>query len=85
MAALQGSLPGASKQAVGQHLPLLQHLANAVMAGTTLPLDTAAAATADARDLPEEVRVVSSSTLGTSTPAWPGCCPVLGRCMAPYP
>ncbi len=68
VAALQGSLPGASKQALGQHLPLLQHLANAVMAGTMLPLDTAAAATADARDLPEEVRVVSS-TLGTPTPA----------------
>jgi hypothetical protein len=58
VAALQGSLPGATMQQVSQHLPLLQHLANGVMTGTQLPLDTAAAATADARDLPEEVRVV---------------------------
>ncbi len=79
VAALQGSLPGAINQAVAQHLPLLQHLANAVVAGTQLPLDTAVAATADARDLPEEVRVVGGAA--APAPARRACRPAC-RCGA---
>jgi hypothetical protein len=55
---LQG-LPSSSRQgAIGAHTPLLQHLTSSLVLRGQLGAATAASATADARDLPEEVRMV---------------------------
>ena len=58
LASLQ-QLPADSRPAVLQHQQqVLQALTRAVIGRSQLPIDVAAAATADARDLPEEIRTV---------------------------
>lgn len=55
---LQGLPADARKGAMVGHTPLLQHLCAALVMRARLEPDVALTATADARDLPEHVRMV---------------------------
>ncbi len=55
---LQGLPSGARQQAMVHHTALLQQLTAALVLRAKLQTPVAASATADARDLPEEVRMV---------------------------
>lgn len=55
---LAGLPADARKAALASHQVLLQHLCSALVLRARLEPDVAAAATADARDLPEHVRLV---------------------------
>lgn len=57
--ALQGLEPNRRSALMGQAVPLLQRLTAGLVLRSRLQPQVAAAATADARDLPEDVRIVS--------------------------